>query len=86
MLVFVEFCLLARVVLCDTPLHGREIEYERLMQNNGSAVSEIVFLDRQTNSPERQTIPKSMEMVLEKQRYEWLTVRVGEDGSIKEEG
>jgi hypothetical protein len=31
--VFVEFCLLARVALCDKLLRGREIAQERLMRS-----------------------------------------------------
>ena len=53
--------------------------------NAESMVKEIVFLDRETKSPERAAIQRSIQRVLELGNYEWLTIRVGEDGSITEE-
>jgi predicted Holliday junction resolvase-like endonuclease len=49
-------------------------------------IKEIAFLDRETKSKERRTIQKSIERAVEKEHYEWLTIRVNEDGSIREEG
>jgi predicted Holliday junction resolvase-like endonuclease len=54
------------------------------MKSNGP-MEEIVFLDRDTRSPERRRIQRSIEQVLETERYEWMTVRIREDGTIKEE-
>jgi predicted Holliday junction resolvase-like endonuclease len=54
------------------------------MKSNGP-MREIVFLDRATKSPDRKKIQTSIANAVDEQRYEWLTVRVLEDGSIKEE-
>jgi predicted Holliday junction resolvase-like endonuclease len=56
----------------------------RGMKSN-SPMKEIVFLDRRTKSPNRQKVQASIANAIEKGRYEWLTVRVLEDGSTKEE-
>jgi predicted Holliday junction resolvase-like endonuclease len=45
----------------------------------------LILLDRKTRVPEHRKIQKSIEKVIEKGRYEWLTLRVLENGSIKEE-
>jgi predicted Holliday junction resolvase-like endonuclease len=51
----------------------------------GGGIKEIAFLDRETKSRERRTIQRSIEKTIERGHYEWLTIRVSEDGSIKEE-
>jgi predicted Holliday junction resolvase-like endonuclease len=55
------------------------------MKSSGP-MREIIFLDRTTKSPNRQKIQASIAKAIERERYEWLTIRVLEDGSIKEEG
>lgn len=52
----------------------------------GGCIKEIAFLDRETKSKERRSIQRSIEKTIERGHYEWLTIRVHEDGSIKEEG
>jgi hypothetical protein len=53
--------------------------------NGNGPTKQIAFLDQETKSKERRTIQRSIEKALEREHYEWLTIRVNEDGSIKEE-
>jgi predicted Holliday junction resolvase-like endonuclease len=48
-------------------------------------MKEIVFLDRETQSGDRKRIQRSIEKALEREKYEWLTIRILEDGTISEE-
>jgi predicted Holliday junction resolvase-like endonuclease len=48
-------------------------------------IKEIMFLDRETKSKGRRAIQRSIEKTIERGHYEWLTIRVLEDGSMKEE-
>lgn len=52
---------------------------------NGGAISKLVFLDRETKSKEHRRLQDSIEKVIAKERYDWVTLRVGEDGSVVEE-
>jgi predicted Holliday junction resolvase-like endonuclease len=52
---------------------------------SGNQIREIAFLDRKNKSKEQRTIQKSIERAIEREHYEWLTIRVNVDGSIKEE-
>jgi hypothetical protein len=52
---------------------------------NGNSIKSIVMLDRQTESPEHRRLQKSIERLIERGNYDWLTLRVLDDGSIKEE-
>ena len=45
----------------------------------------IVLLDRETKEGNHRAIQKSIERVVEKESYEWQTLRVQEDGKIKVE-
>ena len=49
-------------------------------------MKEIVFLDRDTRSADRRKIQRSIEKALEQEKYEWLTIRIQDDGTIREEG
>jgi len=49
-------------------------------------MKEIVFLDRDTRSADRRKIQRSIEKALEQEKYEWLTIRIHDDGTIREEG
>jgi predicted Holliday junction resolvase-like endonuclease len=53
--------------------------------NEEESIKGIVFLDRVAKSPDRRRLQQSIEKVIERKRYEWVTVRVGLDGSIEEE-
>jgi predicted Holliday junction resolvase-like endonuclease len=50
-----------------------------------NSLKNIIFLDRETTTPEHRSVQRSIEKVIEKGNYEWQTLRVLEDGSIKEE-
>ena len=49
------------------------------------AVTEIVLLDKAKKSGEALHIQKSIEKVVEKGNYEWMTLRVEDNGRIKAE-
>ncbi|MCW5827855.1 MAG: hypothetical protein KIT79_00935 [Deltaproteobacteria bacterium] len=49
-------------------------------------VEKLILLDRRTRpSDEQRQAQKSVAQAVEKERYEWLTLRVGEDGTIEAE-
>lgn len=48
-------------------------------------VKEIVLLDRKAEAPKRRRVQRSIEKVVEAGKYDWLTVRVQNDGTIVEE-
>ncbi len=50
-----------------------------------ATIREIILLDGETRAPDRIRVQKSIEKVIEMGNYEWLTVRVQEDGSVVEE-
>lgn len=54
------------------------------MKDSGN-VREIVLLDRKAEAPKRRRVQKSIEKVVEAGKYDWLTVRVQNDGSLVEE-
>lgn len=49
------------------------------------SVKEILFLDKNNKSGEYLLIQKSVEKAVQKENYEWLTLRVGNDGTMIEE-
>jgi predicted Holliday junction resolvase-like endonuclease len=56
----------------------------RGMKDQGT-IREIVFLDGEAAGPVRKRLQKSIERTVESANYEWLTIRVQEDGEIIEE-
>jgi len=56
----------------------------RGMKEQGT-IREIILLDGETRAADRIRLQKSIEKVIEMGNYEWLTVRVQEDGAIVEE-
>jgi predicted Holliday junction resolvase-like endonuclease len=52
---------------------------------NSETMKNIVLLDRESKSSQHRAVQKSIERVLSRGDYEWLTLRVQEDGSIVEE-
>ena len=52
---------------------------------DGGSIKNIVLLDRETKEGNHRAIQKSIERVVEKESYEWQTLRVQEDGKIKVE-
>lgn len=53
--------------------------------SNGEALKNIVLLDSEKNSTEHKQIQNSIIKTIEKQSYEWITLRVDVDGNISEE-
>ena len=51
----------------------------------GPSISELLFLDRETRDSEHKQIQRSIEKVIDRGHYEWLTLRVKDDGTIQEE-
>lgn len=52
---------------------------------NANSIKSIVMLDRQTKSSEHRHVQNSIQKAIARGNYEWLTLRVLDDGSIKEE-
>lgn len=50
-----------------------------------NSLKNLLLLDRETKSTEHRMLQRSIERVIEKGNYEWQTLRVLEDGRIKEE-
>lgn len=48
-------------------------------------LKEIVMLDSRKTSPDKKRLQQSIEKVIEKDNYEWITMRVLENGDIREE-
>ena len=48
-------------------------------------VNRIIFLDRETDSAKHREIQISIEKVIVREHYEWVTLRVDEQGEISEE-
>ena len=52
---------------------------------NGDALKSVVLLDSEKRSSEQKQIQKSIIQAIDKQSYEWLTIRVDNYGSISQE-
>jgi predicted Holliday junction resolvase-like endonuclease len=48
------------------------------------SIKDIMLLDRETKSPDHRRLQRSIEKVIERENYEWLTLRVRDDGTIIE--
>jgi len=51
----------------------------------GGSIRNIVLLDRQEKGKSHRSLQRSIERVVERENYEWQTLRVREDGKIKTE-
>ena len=49
------------------------------------SIKNIVLLDRELKKSDQRTVQRSIERVVERENYEWQTLRVKEDGKIKVE-
>lgn len=56
----------------------------RGMKDQGT-IREIILLDGESISPERVRLQESIERTIQSGSYEWLTIRVQDDGAIIEE-
>jgi len=52
---------------------------------NSDRIKSVVLLDRQAKLPDRHRLQRSIRKAVEAEKYEWMTIRVGEDGSIRGE-
>ena len=52
------------------------------MKESGS-VKGVLLLDREAKDGNHRAVQKSIEKVVERENYEWQTLRVKEDGKIK---
>lgn len=52
---------------------------------DGSAIKQILLFDKGDKSGQHLSIQKSIEKVVQNENYEWLTLRVDNDGKIHEE-
>jgi predicted Holliday junction resolvase-like endonuclease len=52
---------------------------------SGPSISDLIFLDRETRDTAHRQVQRSIEKVIERGQYEWLTLRVKDDGTIEEE-
>lgn len=52
---------------------------------NGNGLRNIVLLDKRTGTGPAATLQRSIERAVEKGQYEWLTLRIAEDGGVAEE-
>lgn len=52
---------------------------------NGEGLKNILLLDGEKRSTEAKQIQQSLRKAVEKEQYEWLTLRVNDDGTIQEE-
>lgn len=53
--------------------------------NGEDSIKRILLLDREARSAARRRVQRSIEKVVDEEKYEWLSIRVLEDGTIKEE-
>lgn len=52
---------------------------------SGNTIREVIMLDRETTSKTHRQVQRSIERAIDRGNYEWATLRVQDDGSIKEE-
>ena len=52
---------------------------------DGNSIKNIDLLDRDTKEGNHRVIQKSIERVVEKESYEWQTLRIQENGKINVE-
>ncbi|MCX6293954.1 MAG: hypothetical protein NT127_06640 [Sphingobacteriales bacterium] len=53
--------------------------------SNGEALKNIILLDGERKSTEHKQVQNSIIQTIENESYEWITLRVDEDGNISEE-
>jgi predicted Holliday junction resolvase-like endonuclease len=69
----------------DAKVLFHPVDYVVFCGMKETAIKEIVFLDRETTNSDRRRLQNSIEKVIESGQYEWLTIRVKDDGTIVEE-
>jgi predicted Holliday junction resolvase-like endonuclease len=52
--------------------------------NSSDSINRVVLLDRISTDTQRRRLQRSIEKTIERGSYEWVTLRVSEDGSITE--
>lgn len=61
------------------------VVFDGMKSSEDETVKSIVLLDRERSDFHRRHIQKSIENVVERGNYDWVTMRVGADGSIRQE-
>jgi predicted Holliday junction resolvase-like endonuclease len=67
----------------DARVLCQPIDYVVFNGMNTSTMKNIILLDRNREQPRSRATQKSIEQAVQKGRYEWQTIRVAADGSIK---
>lgn len=55
------------------------------LDNSGKSMKNIILLDSERKSAEQRQVQRSVEKAVEQERYEWITLRVDENGGVREE-
>jgi predicted Holliday junction resolvase-like endonuclease len=55
------------------------------LDGNGKQLKSIILLDAERKNTEQKQIQKSIIKAVESEKYEWITLRVREDGGVTEE-
>lgn len=53
--------------------------------NGEDSIKGLLLLDREAKSSDRRRLQRSIEKVVDKEEYEWLPIRVLDDGTIRED-
>lgn len=53
------------------------------LKSREGQVQRIILLDSESRQKERRSLQKSLEVVVARRRFDWHTVRVNEDGTVK---
>lgn len=70
----------------DAKVIFHPIDYVVFKGMNGEdSIKRIVLLDREARPGARRRVQRSIEKAVDKGKYEWLSIRVLDDGTIKEE-
>ncbi len=69
----------------DAKVLFHPIDYLVFNGMKAGAVRNLILLDRKGETKERISLQNSVEKVIERGNYEWRTLRVEDDGTVKEQ-
>lgn len=69
----------------DSKVIFHPIDYIVFNGMKSGLMKNIILMDRVKNSASEKQVQKSIAKVIERQNYEWITLRVEDNGNIKEE-
>lgn len=52
---------------------------------SAAVISKLLFLDQETKSKKQRRLQGSIEKAVEKEKYDWVTLRIEDDGGVVEE-